>query len=482
MLNLIEDHGKVAVIDIGSNSLRFVIFDRYGRYPYPLFNERITCRLGDGVQKTKRLNKKRIKQSLETISRFSNIINEAGLEKVLAIGTAALRQAENSDAFINPAEEILNTKIRILSGEEEGDLVARGLISNIPLANGIIADLGGGSLELIKVQNGKKIETISLNYGHLIEIDEKKFKKIIKKLNWENGSQDQFFYGVGGSFRALGLVFKHKNKYPLDILHGLNISSKKAHRILNKIIKLNGDVQGLPQSRKATMSNAAKIMRVILKETKSKNIFVCGTSVREGVVLENLSIRSIKHDPLISTCEEIAKQSVRFQGLANSLEKLLLPILSIGNKDELSRLLKASCLMADIAWNEHTSFRNVIAAEKILMLPTNSLTHRERAWLAKTLFHRYNRPIDLVKFPYKLKQILSLEDNYTSIIFGLSLRFAMAACAGLPDLLNNIKINLSEEYLKVTFNENTKTLLIDHVYEKLKVLSFYLDKKLIVKL
>ena len=138
--------------------------------------------------------------------------------------------------------------------------------------------------------------------------------------------------------------------------------------------------------------------------------------------------------------------------------------------------------MADIAWNEHTSFRNVIAAEKILMLPTNSLTHRERAWLAKTLFHRYNRPIDLVKFPYKLKQILSLEDNYTSIIFGLSLRFAMAACAGLPDLLNNIKINLSEEYLKVTFNENTKTLLIDHVYEKLKVLSFYLDKKLIVKL
>ena len=198
MLKLIEDHGKVAVIDIGSNSLRFVIFDRYGRYPYPLFNERITCRLGDGVQKTKKLKKERIEQSLETIMRFSNIINEAGLEKVLVIGTAALRQAENSDTFIKPAEEILNTKIRILSGVEEADLVARGLVSNIPLANGIIADLGGGSLELIKVQNGKKIETISLNYGHLIEIDEKKFKKIIKKLNWENGLDDQFFYGVGG--------------------------------------------------------------------------------------------------------------------------------------------------------------------------------------------------------------------------------------------------------------------------------------------
>ena len=482
MLNLIEDHGKVAVIDIGSNSLRFVIFDRYGRYPYPLFNERITCRLGDGVQKTKKLKKERIEQSLETIMRFSNIINEAGLEKVLVIGTAALRQAENSDAFIKPAEEILNTKIRILSGIEEADLVARGLVFNIPLANGIIADLGGGSLELIKVQNGKKIETISLNYGHLIEIDEKKFKKIIKKLNWENGLDDQFFYGVGGSFRALGLVFKHKNKYPLDILHGLNISSKKANRILNKIIKLNGDVKGLPQSRKATMSNAAKIMRVVLKGTKSKNIFVCGTSVREGVVLENLSIRNIKHDPLISTCEEIAKQSVRFQGLSNSLEKLLLPILSIGNKDELSRLLKASCLMADIAWNEHTSFRHVIAAEKILLLPTNSLTHRERAWLAKTLFHRYNRPVELIKFPFKFKSILSIEDKFTSLIIGLSLRFAMAACAGLPDLLDNLKFDLTEKQLKVSFNKNTKSLLVDHVYEKLNILSNYLERELIIEL
>ena len=93
------EKGKVAVIDIGSNSLRFVIFDRYGRYPYPLFNERITCRLGEGVQKTKKLKKERIQQSLETIKRFSKIIEKAELETVLAIGTAALRLAENAKDF-----------------------------------------------------------------------------------------------------------------------------------------------------------------------------------------------------------------------------------------------------------------------------------------------------------------------------------------------------------------------------------------------
>jgi exopolyphosphatase/guanosine-5'-triphosphate,3'-diphosphate pyrophosphatase len=230
------------------------------------------------------------------------------------------------------------------------------------------------------------------------------------------------------------------------------------------------------------MSNAAKIMKIVLKDTKSKNIVVCGTSVREGVVLQNLSIRNIKHDPLIATCEEIAKQSERFFGLATSLENLLKPMISIGHKEEIHRLLKASCLMADIAWNEHTSSRGIIAAEKILLLPTNSLTHRERAWLAKTLFHRYNRPIDLVKFPFKVSKILSKEDNYTSLVIGLSLRFAMAACAGLPDLIKNLKLELDDNFLKISFLGNTKTLLVDHVYEKLNLLAASLERELVIEL
>ena len=228
MENSIEQ-GKVAVIDIGSNSLRFVVFDSYGRYPYPLFNERITCRLGEGVQKTKKLKKDRIQQSLETIKRFSKIIDEAKLETVLVIGTAALRLAKNAEDFIEPAEKFLGNKIRILSGTEEANLVARGLTANIPKANGIIADLGGGSLELIKIENGKIIDSTSLNFGHLIDVEEKSFQKIIKKLKWKNDSENEFFYGVGGSFRALGLVFKQRNKYPLDILHGLNIPLSLIH-------------------------------------------------------------------------------------------------------------------------------------------------------------------------------------------------------------------------------------------------------------
>ena len=119
---------------------------------------------------------------------------------------------------------------------------------------------------------------------------------------------------------------------------------------------------------------------------------------------------------------------------------------------------------------------------KILLLPTNSLTHRERAWLAKTLFHRYNRPIDLVKFPFKVSKILSKEDNYTSLVIGLSLRFAMTACAGLPDLIKNLKLELDDNYLKISFLGNTKTLLVDHVYEKLNLLAASLERELVIEL
>ena len=211
---------KIAVIDIGSNSIRLVIFDRFGRYPYSLFNERITCKLGSNLDKTGFLGNNEINLSLTTLKRFSKIINNTKPDNVFIIGTAALRRATNSEEFIVPAEKILPLPIKILSGEEEAMLVAKGLIANIPKANGIIGDLGGGSFELIKVDFGKIREFRSFDFGHLHEIDLKFIKKKFKELNWNNEGSDKFFYGVGGSFRTLGTVFKYRRRYPIEPLHG----------------------------------------------------------------------------------------------------------------------------------------------------------------------------------------------------------------------------------------------------------------------
>ena len=481
MSKLTQQKAKIAVIDIGSNSIRLVIFDRYGRYPYPLFNERITCQLGANLQQTKMLREDRIDHALETLKRFSRIVKTADLGSVHAIATAAARQAVNAKDFLDPAEKILKNNIRVLSGKEEALLVAQGLLANIPKANGIIGDLGGGSLELIRVKKGIISDAISLNFGHLSGGNIKELSEKIRSFKWNNDGTEEYFYGVGGSFRALGLAYKYKRKYPIDLLHGLSIPIKKTNRILNKIIKTKGTMKGLPLSRKETMSNAANIIKTVLKETITNNIMICGTSVRDGVVLNALDTSKTKTDPLLITCKEIAKQTERFSGLSGSLEKLLQPLIKIGNKDDLERLLKAACYLSDISWNEYSNSRSFLAAERILLLPINSITHRERAWLSNTLFYRYARQFEIDKFPFDFSSVLEKNDQYTSRTLGLALRFAMTISAGLPKLLKNVKIDLGNKDLTVEFNGLSNALLVDHVHGILKVLSLALERKLLIK-
>ena len=475
-----KNEQKIAVIDIGSNSIRLVIFDRYGRYPYPLFNERITCRLGADLKKTKMLRVDRIEHALLTIKRFSSIVKTAKLKNVHAIGTAASRNAQNANDFLMPAEKLLGFKIKVLSGDEEANLVADGLLSNIPDASGVIADLGGGSVELIRVQNGLVKNTISLNFGHLSDLSEQKIITEIKKLNWLKMKSSEFFYGIGGSFRALGLIYKHKRKYPIDLLHGLTIPVKRTKRIFKKIIEGDVILKGLPSSRKDSMPNAAKIMKLILNESKAKNLIICGTSVRDGVVLQTIPHSNGHNDPLLMTCKEIANQTQRFRGTSINLEKLLKPLIKIGSKKNLKRLLKAACLLSDICWNEHTDSRAFLAAERVLLLPINSITHRERAWLAEALFYRYGRQFELQKFPFKFSEVLSYKDQLEARTIGLSLRFAMTFSAGLPELLKNVKIRMDRQNLHVIFSGDAKEIFADHINSRLTLLSYALERELII--
>ena len=473
---------KIAVIDIGSNSIRLVIFDRFARYPYSLFNERVTCKLGMNLDSTGILEQKNIELSLNTLRRFSKIINNIKPDNLIVIGTAALRRASNSSDFLIHAEKILNYQIRILSGEEEAKLVANGLMANIPKANGIIGDLGGGSFELIKVEAGIIKDLKSFDFGHLNEIDIKLIKNAFKELNWNNDGSQNFFYGVGGSFRALGTIFKSKNKYPIEPLHGLIMPIRPTKNLIKKIISSEGSTKYLPSYRRESMPNAVKIINEVLKYTNSKQIYVSGTSVRDGVVLESLKQSLKKEDPLIVTSKQIAKEKVRFRGLSTSLFDLLKPFKAYFKDKEMERLIKSICLLADISWDEHPSSRAILALEKILYLPINSVTHDERAWLAMAIYHRYARQMQIQKMPYNFSSILSKKRRNSSIIIGLALKFLMTFCAGIPKLLKNIKIKIKDDHLIVEFKNSSNDLYADHLKNRLENLASVMNKNLKIKI
>ena len=182
--DLSREESRVAVIDIGSNSVRMVVYEKNGVYPSPLFDERSICRLGEHLDKTGELSNDGINYALLTIRRFATLIHAMKVETVYPIATAAVRRASNSDKFTVKAEQMLRKSIKVLSKWEEATTVSRGLTLNIPEATGLVADLGGGSLELIDLKRGEILNSASFNFGHLSSVNAKSVSDAITSKKW----------------------------------------------------------------------------------------------------------------------------------------------------------------------------------------------------------------------------------------------------------------------------------------------------------
>ena len=277
---------KIAIIDIGSNSVRLVIYPDSGKYPYPLFNERINCRLGEKIHKTNNLSVNSISRALKALQRFSIIIKNMEVKHVIPVATAAVRNAKNNKEFILPAEKILSSKIRILTKNQEAELAALGLLSNFPVKNGIIADLGGGSLELILISKGKIKKLVSLDIGHLVPVDQKEVLQLLESVKWLEKSKNLKLYGTGGSFRSLGSAFIKNTSYPFFLIHGLSINTETSVMLLDKMIDAKNKFPGIPQNRMPTIKNAANIMQNLILSCDPKKVIICGTSIRDGILLK----------------------------------------------------------------------------------------------------------------------------------------------------------------------------------------------------
>ncbi len=230
----------VAVVDIGSNSVRLVVYDGLRRSPTPVFNEKILCGLGKGVAITGKLAEGGIVRALAALRRFRALAKQIGVKQVFAVATAAAREAQNGQAFIESAEEAIGVGINVLTGKEEARYAALGVIAGIPEADGIVGDLGGGSLELIDVQDGKLRDGITLPFGPLRLIDMSggsiaRAKEIVDEYLDKprySKTEGRTFYAVGGTWRNLARLHMAQNKYPLHVLHHYTMTRQQAAALL----------------------------------------------------------------------------------------------------------------------------------------------------------------------------------------------------------------------------------------------------------
>lgn len=444
----------VAVVDIGSNSVRLVVYDGLRRSPTPVFNEKILCGLGRGVAVTGRLGEGGIARALAALRRFRALTRQIGTRQVFAVATAAAREADNGDDFVAKAEAALEAGIDVLSGKEEARLAALGVISGIPGADGIAGDLGGGSLELIDIAEGKVRDGITLPIGPLRLIDMSggsigRARKIVddyfQKADILARLKGRTFYSVGGTWRNLAKLQMAQTRYPLHVLHGYRMSRQQAASVAALVSGLSPsslrDIREVSRSRAETMPYGALVLERLLEHSRPSGVEVSVYGVREGLLYSRLPRRKRQSDALLASCWDFARRYARSPEHELELCDWTDQLFGEGGLKETPderRLRYAACLLADIGWRAHPDYRAERSLSMISQAAFVGIDHPGRVFLALTVYYRYEGETA----EDELSRLLDDEANARAHLLSNVFRLAYILSAAMPGMLPRIGLEL----------------------------------------
>ena len=439
----------VAVIDIGSNSVRLVVYEGLVRSPTPIFNEKVLCGLGREVASKSMLAKDAIEEALSALIRFRALCAVMQVERVHAIATAAVREAKNGPAFIKDAASACGVAIDVLPGPREAQLAAAGVAAGFYGPDGVVGDLGGGSLELVEVAGDRSKNGQTLPLGGLSLVDSAehsldKAKKIVR--NALAGSpalsnlKDRTFYAVGGTWRALARLHMHHVGYPLHVTHGYSIETDTALEFCEYVQRVDpdalSDIEEISSGRRPLLAYGALVLREVLKAGKPSRLVISAFGVREGLLHEQLPPEERARDPLLAAAA--ALNLLRSRSPRHGEELIgwtdgFMQSIEIEETAEEKRLRHAACLLADIGWRAHPDYRGEQSLNIIANAAFAGIDHPGRAFLALAVFYRHvgwkEEPSD------RLRKLATERLLERARILGGAMRVAYLASASMPGVL-----------------------------------------------
>ncbi len=487
------ENKPVAVIDIGSNSVRLVVFESAKRNPVPLFNEKVLCGLGRSLATTGRLNDPGVERALNALRRFRAIAEQLGVVGMNVIATAAARESENGPDFVHRARKILKTDISVISGKEEAHLAAAGVVSGFPDASGMAADLGGGSLEIIGIHKKHGATGgVTLPLGGLRLIDSsggclKKARKIVDaelaKVDWLEKGKGRPFYAVGGTWRAFARLHMSQKNYPLSVMHAYQIPMKEALTFARVVDHLSPSslegVESLSRARRETLPYGALVLERLLKRMRPSEFIVSAFGVREGLLYSTLEEEEQKRDPLIVACDELAQLRSRSPKHAWELCKWTDALFGGQGPKETpkeKRLRHAACLVSDIGWRTHPEYRSVQSLSMIAQESFAGLDHPGRAFMALSVYYGNGglRSADSSRGLYHL-----IDDNTRSRarIMGAAVRAAYMVSAAMPGVINKTPVFYEDDKLVWHLPKKYVALEGERLEERFAVLAGELGRK-----
>jgi exopolyphosphatase/guanosine-5'-triphosphate,3'-diphosphate pyrophosphatase len=479
---------SVAVIDIGSNSVRLVVYEALQRSLVSIFNEKASCGLGREVQSTGLLAQDPINKALTSLRRFHALCRVMKVGRVYAIATAACRDATNGPDFITKAERICRVPIEILSGSREAYFAALGVVSSVHKPNGIVGDLGGGSLELTDVRGHRIGRGITLPLGSLALQDAskkslKRADRIVKAALADavplKTGQGRTFYAIGGTWRALARIHIIQSGYPLRVMHGYSIPAADALDFVGRLRRLAAsqtlaDIEAVAEARQPLLTYAALVLEHIIRIAKPKTIVFSTYGVREGLLYSMLPAADRSRDGLICAAQSLNGLLSRSAHHAEELIQWtdrLFRIAKLHETENDRRLRHAACLLSDIGWRIHPDYRSEQTLDSVMHGNFGSIDHQGRAFVALSVYYRYaglngvNEPSPVIC------ELVTPPMDERARILGAAFRVAHMISAARPGVLSATHFKSSGRKLTLVFEHQLIDLVADRVGGRFKQLA-----------
>lgn len=424
---------RVGVVDVGSNSVRLVVFDGAARSPAYFYNEKIMCGLGAGMSVTGRLNLDGRRRALAAMHRFRALADGMNLPGLTVVATAAVRDAADGEEFCAQVLAETGLKIWIIDGQEEARLSAQGVLLGWPGSYGLVCDIGGSSLELAEISGGevKRRVTSSLGPLKLREIKggakarRKHIQATLDDLHAQMGSQRDRLFLVGGSWRAIARVDMLRRNYPLHVLHEYRMTPA-AIRATAKFIREHNledlrQMAGISSSRIELIPFAADVLTRLVRTFKPHDIAISSYGIREGMLYDQMPQIMRDRDPLIEAAHFAEAKDARLPGFGKKLYYFIRPIFR-NLPSARRRIIRAACLLHDVSWRAHPDYRAELCFDNSTRANLGGLKHSERVYLGLALLHRYTNKREATRFDDQL-DLLKPELQLEAEIVGKAMRF-----------------------------------------------------------
>jgi len=464
-----------AVIDIGSNSVRLVVYRLEGRAIWTVFNEKVLAGLGRDLAKTGRLSPDGVTQTLQALKRFRAVLEAVSPAEVFVVATAAAREAKDGPDFIRRVREETGFTVRVLSGEEEAHYAAVGVLAGAPDAEGVVGDLGGASLELVRLSPVDAERGVTLPLGPFSlagpnggGFDGERVRRLAREriAAVAGDFRTETFHAVGGAWRNLALLHMRMSGYPLHVVHQYEIGAAEALEAARLVSHQSRSslerIEGMSKKRSETLPYAAVVLETLIEQLGLRRIEISAYGVREGLLFEAMPPRVRGLDPLIEGCAALGARQGVAEDLGAALDAWIAPAFRhlpplFGERDAI--LVSAACRLADVGVRLHPDHRADLVFEQVLRAPIAGQSHAERCFLAAAAHARHAtnfHPPELAT----LERLLTPAQLKRARALGATMRLACDLSGRSPSLLAHSRLTLDKAHLTLTADPGYAALLL----------------------